>query len=110
MKTYDELIKIASQKKVKHYSRYKKHELEKIFEFAKTHGEKEFFEKYCKDKWKRTPVLAIYSNGEKIEFKSLYATAKYFKIWPATVKWRILEGKKMKLDDGNFWEFSYIKK
>ena len=110
MKTYDELIEIASQKKVKHYRRYKKHELEKVLEFEKTHGEKEFFEKYCKEKWKKTPVLAKNSKGEKIEFKSLYASAKYFNTWPATVKWRILEEKKMKLDNGDFWKFSYIKK
>ena len=35
MKTYNELIEIAKQKKVKHYRRYKKHELEKIFELGK---------------------------------------------------------------------------
>ena len=34
MKTYNELIEIAKQKKVKHYRRYK-HELDKIFEFEK---------------------------------------------------------------------------
>ena len=110
MKTYDELIEIAKQKKVKHYRRYKKHELEKVFEFEKTHSTEEFFEKYCKEKWKITPVIAINSKGEKTEFKSLYATAKYFKTWPATVKWRILEEKKLKLDNGDIWKFSYMKK
>ena len=63
MKTYYELIKIASQKKVKHYNRYKKHVLEKVLEFEKTHGENEFFEKYCKDKWKRTLKKTIFSNS-----------------------------------------------
>ena len=50
MKTYNELVEMASQKKVKHYRRYKKHELEKIFEFEKTHSAEEFYEKYCKEK------------------------------------------------------------
>ena len=109
MKTYKELVEMVKQKKVKHYRRYKKHELEKVFEFEKEHGEKEFFEKYCKEKWKTTPVIAKNSNGEKIEFKSLYASAKYFNTWPATVKWRILEEKKLKLNNGNIWSFSYIK-
>ena len=35
MNTYNELIELAKQKKVKHYRRYKKDELEKIFELEK---------------------------------------------------------------------------
>ena len=56
MKTY-ELIEVAKKKKVKHYRRYKKHELEKIFELEEK-DPTAFYEKYCKGKWKITPVIA----------------------------------------------------
>ena len=108
MKTYNELIEIAKQKKFKH-KRYKKHELEKIFEL----GEKDptvFYEKYCKEKSKVRPVLAINSKGDELEFPSLYATAKYFHSWPATIKWRILAKKPLKLSNGFIWSFFYQKK
>ena len=82
--------------------------MEKIFEFE----EKDptgFYEKYCKEKWKRTPVLVKNSKGEEIKFNSLYAAGKYFHTWPQTIKWRILEKKKLKQDDGVIWTFFYIK-
>ena len=102
MRTYNELEEIGKEKKVKHRHRYKKLELENTDPAA-------FYEKYCKGKWEVIPVLVKNRAGEEKEFKSLYATGKYFKVWPATVKWRILEKKKMKLDNGDFWEFSYKK-
>ena len=66
-----------------------------------------FYEEYCKGKWKVRPVLAINSKGKEKRFKSLYATAKYFHSWPATVKWRILEKKKWKINEIT-WLFFYI--
>ena len=109
MKTYNELIEIAKQKKVKHYRRYKKHELEKIFEFEATHGEEKFYEKYCKGKWIIKPVLVKNSNGEEKRFKSLYAAGKHFDIFPQTVKWRILEKKTLKLSNGVILSFFFQK-
>ena len=108
MRTSKELLEIAKEKKVKHRNRYKKHELEKILELEKT-DPAAFYKKYCKGKREVIPVLVKNDRtGEEKVFKSLYATGKYFNIWPATVKWRILERKKMKTGFGDFWEFSYI--
>ena len=64
MKTYNELIELAKQKKVKHYRRYKKAQLEKMFELEKK-DPTEFYKKYCKEKWKVKPVLVKNSNGEE---------------------------------------------
>ena len=46
MRTHTELIKLALQKKVKHYNRYKKHELEKknfLKNIVKTNGKEHLF-------------------------------------------------------------------
>ena len=48
MKTYNELIEIVKQEKVKHYRRYKKHELESLLEFEKHMGKKNFLKNIVK--------------------------------------------------------------
>ena len=107
-KTYGELLEIAKQKNVKNYRKYKKHELEKMFDFEEIYGEKKFFEKYCKRKWQVTPVLARYSNGEEKRFKSLYATGKYFGIFPQNIKQKIFSKRSMEMKNGDILWFSYI--
>ena len=105
MKSYNQLIELAKQKKVKHYKRYKKDELEKILKLEKENPT-EFYEKYCKGKWIVKPML-VKNSKEVLKFKSLYATAKYFHIYPQTVKRRILEKKPLKMFNGDVWEFFY---
>ena len=107
MKTYNELIEIAKQKKVKHYRRYRKHKLEKIFEFE-AKDPTAFYEKYCKEKWKITPVIATNSEGKEIKFQSLYAAGKHFHLPPQSIKWRILEKNRLKLNNV-MWSFFYQK-
>ena len=104
MPTFNELCEIAKQRKVKHYRQYKKHDLEKILSEPFT---KEFYEKYCKGKWRVKPVLVKNSNGEVKNFKSLYATGKYFNVFPQTIKWRILYKKPLLDDNGITWSFEY---
>lgn len=52
-------------------------------------------------------ILVKSNNGEVKNFKSLYATAKHFNIYPQTVKWRILYKKPLVADNGITWSFEY---
>ena len=110
MMSYKELMEMAKQKNVKNYKRYRKNELEKIFDFKEIYGEEKFYEKYCKGKWEVTPVLATYANGEEKIFQSLYAAGKYFGIFPQCIKQKIFSKCTMELKNGKLVTFSYLKK
>ena len=106
MKTYNELIKFAKEKKIKHYRKYSRDKLQELFELEKK-DTNTFYEKYCKGKWKIKSIIAINSKGEEIRSKSLYATGKYFNIYPSSIRWRILNEKKLKSKEDS-WSFFYI--
>ena len=88
--TYRQLKKIAKERKIKYFARYKKDELEKILglEISKPN---ETFEKYCKGKIKKPiPIILINRKTDEIlNFKSMYAAAKGIGVNPQSISDRI---------------------
>ena len=88
--TYRQLTKIAKERKIKYFARYRKNELEKILGL-KISKPNETFEKYCRDKIKK-PISVILINRKTVKifnFKSLYSAGKKIGVNPQSISDRI---------------------
>ena len=104
--TYEQLWKIAKERKIKYFRKYNKNELERMlgFEISKPN---EKHEKYCREKLKN-PVSVIAINKETDEilnFKSIRSAAINFNMNPESIKWRIKKKKDLKFNDESFLIF-----
>ena len=104
--TYRQLTKMAKEKNIKYFAKYRKNDLEKMLglEVSKPN---ETFEKYCREKVKK-PLSVIIINkktGEIFNFKSLYAAGKKVGVNPQIIKNRIRLKKDLKIKEDTFLTF-----